>query len=144
MTKSMRISALISSQQQQQNIMNVFFHLFPSTSLLGMFQVLCSVCTGKGRVVAMDLCSLPDCGGTLEGKLSCSSMRYQVWWCLASWHLSFKADTFSKNAALLLWRWELPLPSVFKNCLPLGWLLRRGCRAWQALLRSFLRRFLTS
>lgn len=124
--------------------MSVFFHLFPSASPLGMFQVLCSVCIGKGRVVVMILSSLPDCGGALEDKLLCSSMPYQVWWCLASWHLSLKADAFSKNAALLLWRWELPLPSVFKNCLPLGWLPRRGWRAWQALLRSFLRRSLTS
>lgn len=62
-----------------------------------------------------------------------------------SWHLSLKADAFSKNASLLLWRWELPLPSVFKNCLlPLGWLLRRGWRAQRALLRPFLYGSLTS
>lgn len=48
------------------------------------------------------------------------------------------------KTAALLWRWELPLPSVFKNCLPLGWLQRRGWRAWWALLRLFLRGSLTS
>lgn len=38
-----------------------------------------------------------------------------------SWHLSLNADACSKNAAFLLWRWELPLPSVFRNgLLPLG------------------------
>lgn len=63
-----------------QNLMSVFCHLFPPTSPPGMIQLMCSACSGRGRVV--NLSSPSHCDTGPEDKLSCSSMPYQVlWWC---------------------------------------------------------------
>lgn len=66
------------------------------------------------------------------------------WWCCSASPGPLNADTLSKNT-VLLWRWELPLPAVFRSgWLPLGVLLRRDWRAWWALFRPFLHGSLTS
>jgi len=109
-----RISALVSLEKNRTKIKILevcFLNFFPSMSLLGMFQLQCSVCPGKGRVVVMYLSSLSDYDGALEDRLSRSSMPYQVWfwWCSAS------PDTFPYR----LMHFQKMQPSDFgnRNCL---------------------------
>lgn len=102
--------------------------LFPSTSPPGMFQFVCFFCPGRGTRLVVDHSRLSDWNRThLQGLSFSSCFTVAVLVLSLCWHLSLKADVFSKNTVLLLWQRELPLPSVFKSrLLPLAWLQRRG------------------